>query len=215
MIVNRILRGPYEVLPGSGVNTKRFQPAEYPTEEEGVVFLTVGRIMRAKGTLELIEAACEIKVQHPETRFVLVGSFDEDLEDIVSYAHDAGVIEYVPAQPDVRSYYAHAHALVHPSYHEGMSNVCLEAAAMGRPILASNVAGCKETFDEGVSGFGFEPQNAGSLIDAIERFLALSWEEKRAMGLAGREKVVREFDRQIVVDAYMQEIERAFNSTHD
>ncbi len=88
-----------------------------------------------------------------------------------------------------------------------MSNVLLEAAATGLPVLASNIPGCRETFDEGISGFGFEPRSVDSLVQAIERFVDLPHEQKAAMGLAGRKKMEREFDRQIVVDAYMREIE--------
>ncbi len=116
--------------------------------------------MRDKGTAELIEAACEVRPRHPEVRFVLLGDFDEDWERTVSHAVSAGIIEHVPFDPDVRSRYASCAALVHPSYHEGMSNVCLEAAATGRPVIASDVPGCRETFDEGVSGMGFEPRSA-------------------------------------------------------
>ena len=94
-----------------------------------------------------------------------------------------------------------------PSYHEGMSNVLLEAASRGRSVLASNVPGCRETFDKGISGFGFEPRSVDSLVGTIERFIALPHEQKAAMGFAGRKKMEREFDRQIVVDAYMREIE--------
>ena len=89
-----------------------------------------------------------------------------------------------------------------------MSNVLQEAAAMGRPVLASYITGCKEIFDDGKSGFGFKPQNTQSLIGAIEKFIHLPYEEKREMGLHGRKKMEREFDRQIVVNAYMDEIER-------
>lgn len=209
MLSHGVISGPYALLPGSGVSTERFTPFPYPSEDDGIVFLMAGRIMRDKGTLELIEAACEVKPRHPEIHFVFVGSFDGGLEEIVRYAESQGIIEYVPPQVDVRPYYAKCHALVHPSWHEGMSNVCLEAAACARPIIASDVPGCRETFDEGVSGIGFEPRNARSLVEALERFLALPWEERRDMGLAGRAKVEREFDRQIVVDRYMEEIRRA------
>jgi galacturonosyltransferase len=105
------------------------------------------------------------------------------------------------------------HAVVLPSYHEGMANVLLEAAACARPVLASDVPGCRETFDEGFSGIGFEPRSVDSLEHAIETFIALPYEKKVAMGLAGRKKVELEFDRQIIVDAYMHEIHKVLNVT--
>ena len=126
----------------------------------------------------------------------------------------SGVLEHIENQRDVRPFYAESHAIIHPSYHEGMSNVLLEAAAAGRPVLASNVPGCRETFDEGVSGMGFEPRNVDDLVRAIEQFIALPHEQKATMGCAGREKVEREFDRKIVVDAYMKEIQKIEERKH-
>lgn len=207
MVSRGVVAGPYDVLPGSGVNTKWFEAQDYPSPEAPNTFITVGRIMRDKGTAELIDAARIVKQRHPETRFQLLGSFDEDWQQVVEEAVKEGLIEHIPQQPDTRSFVAASHALVHPSYHEGMSNVCLEAAAMARPVIASAIPGCRETFDEGTTGMGFEPKSGHSLADVLERFIALPREEKRAMGLAGREKVKREFDRQIVIDKYLAEIE--------
>lgn len=208
MIEAGVVNSPSEVLPGSGVNTRHFDLREYPAEGEGITFLTVGRIMRDKGTAELIEAAHAVRRRHPSVRFQLLGSFDEDWEDAVAAAVAEGVIEHIPQQPDARPYMEACHALIHPSYHEGMSNVCLEAASTGRPVIASDIPGCRETFDEGVTGIGFEPRSADSLVDALERFIALPQEQRCAMGIAGREKVIREFDRQVVVDKYIAEIEK-------
>ena len=98
------------------------------------------------------------------------------------------------------------HALVLPSYHEGMANVLLEAASTGRPVLASNIPGCRETFEEDVSGLGFEPRNAEDLARALLEFIRLPYEKKIEMGRAGRLKMEAEFDRNIVVEAYLEEI---------
>ena len=107
----------------------------------------------------------------------------------------------------IRLLYQKKHyAVILPSYHEGLSNVLLEAAACGRPVLATRVPGCKETYEEGVSGIGFDAKSAESLVEAVEKFLALSYEEKRKMGIRGRIKVEKEFDRQFVIQVYMQEI---------
>lgn len=197
-----------DVLPGSGVNVTHFNAIDYPAEDSSINFITVGRIMHDKGTGELIDAARVVRAHHPEVLFRLLGSFDEDLEQVVSAATAEGLIDYIPAQSDVRPYVGMASALVHPSYHEGMSNVCLEAASIGRPVIASDIPGCRETFDEGVTGIGFEPRNVESLVDALERFITLPYAQRRAMGIAGREKVIREFDRQIVIDKYLAEIEK-------
>jgi galacturonosyltransferase len=88
-----------------------------------------------------------------------------------------------------------------------MANVLLEAASCGRPVLASNIPGCQETFDEGISGLGFEPHSVDSLVNVMKRFIALSYEQKVYMGIAGRNKMEREFNRKVVVDAYIRKIE--------
>ena len=107
---------------------------------------------------------------------------------------------------DVIPFIKEAHAVVLPSYHEGMANVLLEGAASGRPILASTIPGCRESFEEGVTGFGFEVKNAESLKCAIDKFLSLSHEQRREMGKRGREKMEKQFDRKIVVGKYFEVI---------
>ncbi len=119
-----------------------------------------------------------------------------------------GIIQYHGMQSDVREFHKISHCTIHPTYYpEGMSNVLLESAACGRPIITTDRSGCKEIVDDGVNGYVVQQQNSQDLIDKIEKFLALSYEEKRKMGLAGRAKVEKEFDRQIVVDAYIKEID--------
>ena len=108
---------------------------------------------------------------------------------------------------------AKSHIVVHPSYHEGLSNVLLEAAACGRPVLAGNISGCRETFCEGKSGFGFEVKNTQSLIDAMEKILALSMLQRRQMGESGRRWVERRFDRNIVLQAYKDELSKCTESS--
>lgn len=208
MVKNKVLKGAYELLPGSGVNIEKFSPKIYPGESDQLIFITIGRIMSDKGTQELINAARMVKESFFNVIFRLIGSVEDDnLNRELQLATQDGIIEYLGFQNDIYSIIASCHAVIHPSYHEGLSNVLLEAAATGRPIIASNIPGCRETFDEGISGFGFEPRSVNSLVDAIERFITLPYEQKVAMGLAGRKKMEREFDRQIVVDAYMREIE--------
>ena len=207
MLTKKVVTTASDLLPGSGVNTERFALSEYPSSAKECKFITVGRIMRDKGIGELLEAARAIKKRYPNVTFRLLGSFDGSWEAEVSKAVSEGIVEYIPQQPDVRPCVAECHAIVHPSWHEGMSNVCLEAASMGRPILASDIPGCRETFEDGVSGIGFKPKSSQSLTETLERFITLPWNEKRAMGLAGRERVIHEFDRQIVINKYLDEIE--------
>ena len=104
-----------------------------------------------------------------------------------------------------------ADAIVHPSYHEGMSNVIMEAAACARPVIASDISGCREMIDPDVSGYLVSPRDAEALVFALDRFMNLTEDERRAMGQAGRRYVEEHFDRQDVVSNYIREIEAIIN----
>lgn len=194
------------MLPGSGVNLQQHKLEPYPKEESTLLFLVVGRIMREKGTDEVLYAAEVIKRKYPNVIFRFLGDYDGDYEKKIDNAVRKGTIEYIGHVADVHSHLKECHAIVHASYHEGMANVLLESAACGRPIVATEVPGCKETFDEGISGFSCQARNADSLIAAICKFIELPYVEKEKMGLAGRLKMVREFDRDFVVEKYLEEI---------
>ena len=196
------------ILPGSGVNLKKFNLLKYPSTKETINFVFISRIMKEKGIDEFLEAAKKIKEKYPQTRFHIAGFFEEEYEKVIEDYTKRKIIQYHGMLSDVRELLSKTHCTILPSYHEGMSNVLLESAASGRPILASNVPGCIETLDEENSGYSFEPQNTKSLIAAIERFLALSHKEKENMGLAGREKMEKEFDRQVVVNNYLEELNK-------
>jgi len=198
-----------ETVPGSGVNTDQFSYADYPNSDGANCFVYIARIMRDKGIQELLEAAKGVKALYPGTIFNLVGGYDENYKQLIKEYEDNNIIKYHGEQNDIREYIISCHAIIHPSYHEGLSNVLLEAAATGRPILATNVAGCRETFDEGISGFGVEVKSAESLRDTIVKFISLPHEQKAAMGIAARKKVEREFNRSFVVDKYFEAIMEA------
>ncbi len=190
-----------ELLPGSGVNIEKFPFMQYPDgETTNIVF--VGRIIRDKGVFELAEAATRLK-ERRNLCFVIVGDVEYGSENPFANLQN---VKCVGFHKDVKPYLEKAHAIVLPSYHEGMANVLLEAAACGRPILASNIPGCQESFDEGVSGFGFAPKNVNSLCETIEKFMALSDEQKSEMGIRARQKMESEFNRQMVVDKYLRQI---------
>lgn len=208
MINHKIIKTAYEVLPGSGVNTEEFFYVPYSNEKSKIVFLTIGRIMRDKGIDELLSAAEMIKQTHSNLEFRLIGDFDENYRDIVEEYHNRGVINYLGSMKDVRPFIAESHAIIHPSYHEGMSNVLLEAASIGRPVIATDIPGCKEAFDDNLSGISFEPRDVESLVKAIEAFLKMSSKEHDEMGKAGRKKMEKQFSRTIVVDKYMEEIKK-------
>lgn len=208
-IANRIV-GKNRLISGSGVNLEEHCYETYPNDTGEIRFLYVGRIMKDKGIGELLSCAERMKKKYPDILFDLAGGYDEEsYRSRVEKLEKMGAVRYLSFQSDIHSVIKTHHAVILPSYHEGLSNVLLEAAACGRPVLATRVPGCRETFDEGISGIGFEAENVESLIRAVEKFLALSYEEKRKMGIRGREKAEKEFDRRFVIEAYMQEIKGA------
>jgi galacturonosyltransferase len=200
-----IALGKHGLLPGSGVNLTKFQPLRYPPDDT-IEFVFISRIMKEKGIDHYLEMAKVIKAKYPNTRFHICGFCEESYEGILHKMQEERIIQYHGMVKDVREIHKKTHCTVLPSYHEGMANVLLEAAACGRPVLASDIPGCKESFDNGVSGFGFESRSTISLIQAIEQFITIPYEQKVAMGISGRKKVEDEFDRQIVVRAYIKEI---------
>lgn len=203
------IRGKKErLVPGSGVNLDRHILEEYPKEDEPVRLLFVGRIMKEKGIDELLYAAEKIKQEFPKVIFELAGSYEDDYKEIIEKKEKAGIVQFIGYQKIIHPFYKKASAAVMPSYHEGMSNVVLEAAATGRPVLASDIPGCREGFDDGITGVGFAPRNKEAFYEAVKRFLNLSYEERKEMGKNGRKKIEQEFDRNIVVKSYIEEIEK-------
>ena len=203
-----IIKNKSIVIPGSGVNIDQHNFEEYPEDKDNIKILFIGRIMKDKGIDELLEAAKQIRNNHKDIEFHTIGFCEENYQDLFTDYNKDGIIYYHGQQDDVHEFIKNSHAIILPSYHEGTSNVLLEAASTGRPILASNVPGCKETFDEGISGIGLEVKSVDSLVNAINKFYELPYEEKRQMGIAGRNKIQKEYDRKIVVDAYLEQVKR-------
>lgn len=210
-IDKKIGMGRYRIIPGSGVNTNHFHLLDYPADKT-VEFVFISRIMKEKGIDQYLEAAEYIRGKYPNTRFHVLGFCEEDYENKLKGMQDKGIIQYHGMQSDVREFHKISHCTIHPTYYpEGMSNVLLESAASGRPIITTNRSGCREIVDNGVNGYVVEQQNSQDLIKKVERFLKLDYEAKKQMGLAGRRKVENEFDRQIVVDTYLKEIGSVIN----
>lgn len=196
------------LLPGSGVNLIHHTYQDYPADEGKIRFLFIGRMLKDKGIEEYFEAAIKIKEKYPNTEFQILGSVEGPYQSQLDELVKGGVINHLGTTSDVRPYIGAVECTIMPSYHEGMSNVNLESAANGRPVITTNVPGCKETIDDGKTGLLIEARSSQSLIDAIGRFIALPYNQKVLMGKNGREKVEREFDRKIVIDAYLNEIKR-------
>ena len=191
------------VLMGAGVNLAHYAPAGYP-ETETVRFLFVGRVMREKGVEELFAAMKRLRDEGYDCVLDVVGGYEEDYAAAICDYEAAGWLYYHGYQKDVRPFIAASHCFVLPSYHEGMANTNLECAAMARPLITSDIPGCREAVDKGVSGYLCAPQDAESLYVEMKRFLALTTEERACMGRAGRGRMEEVFDKEKVVDATME-----------
>lgn len=207
-IDHNIAVGKHELLPGSGVNLARFSVKEYP-EDEVIRFAFISRIMKEKGIDYYLETAENMKEKYSNVEFHICGFCEAEYEGKMNEYIQKGTVIYHGMIRDISSFLEKVNCVVHPTYYpEGISNVLLEACASGRPIITTDRAGCREVVDDGVNGFMIPQKNGGKLTEAVERFLLLDNIEQKAMGLAGRKKVEQQFDRQIVVDAYMREIEK-------
>lgn len=207
MISHGVVKGAYDMLPGSGVNLNQYEVLPYPNGET-IDFVFIARIMKEKGIYQYIEAAKEIRRRHPETRFHVCGFCEQGYEEMLEKLSNNGTIIYHGLVADMKPIYQKNSCTVHPTYYpEGLSNVLLESAACGRPIITTDRSGCREVVDDGVNGYVVKQKDSKDLIDKIEKFLKLSVEERMQMGMKGRIKVEREFDRQIVVQKYVDEVE--------
>jgi glycosyltransferase involved in cell wall biosynthesis len=199
-------------LPGSGVDIERFQPSRGRRETDRFVFLLGGRLLWDKGVGQFVEAAREIKRQVPQTEFRLVGFVEVPNPSAISRAQiDAwnaeGVVLYHGATDDMPSRLAESDCVVLPSYYkEGVPRTLLEAASMGIPIITTDTPGCRDTVEDGVTGFLVKPRDPQDLADKMKRVLCLSPEERDAMGKRGRNKMCREFDERVVIDSYVNAI---------
>ena len=192
------------LLPGSGVNLVDYPALPYP-KGDTVHFQYTSRILKEKGIDIYLFAAKAVHDKYSNTVFHICGGCDDKRYlKILQTAQEDGYIIYHGEQNDMVPYLQQAGCIVHPSYYpEGMSNVLLEGAASARPIIATDRSGCRETVEDGVTGFLIPMQNVEALIDALERVLAMRPEERQKMGHAGRIKMEREFDRELVVTAYI------------
>jgi glycosyltransferase involved in cell wall biosynthesis len=196
------------LLPGSGIDLDRFAPAK-PLGSEAPVFLFIGRLLADKGIREFVEAAQQTKARFPGVRFQLLGGLDpgnrtavgeEELNQWVA----EGTVEYLGPTEDVRSFIAEASAVVLPSYREGLPRSLLEGGAMARPLIATDVPGCRDIVEDGVTGLLCQVRSASSLAGAMARFAQMGVDQRQALGEAARRKVEAEFDERLVIEAYWE-----------
>jgi glycosyltransferase involved in cell wall biosynthesis len=196
------------LLPGSGVDLDHFRPAP-PSERDGVTFLLASRLLWAKGIAEYAEAARILKQRRGDLCFRLAGPLDPPgaaavaPSDLERWAGE-GLIDYRGSVADVREELAEADCAVLPSYYrEGVPRILLEASAMALPVIAADSVGCREAVVDGETGFLCEPKDPASLASAMERIAAVSVDERRAMGAAGRARMERKFSETLVHRLYL------------
>ena len=194
------------VLPGAGVNLSEFKATPYPEERVETNFLFIGRIMKEKGVDEYFSAIRKLRKDYPNTSFDFIGWYEDNYERQVRQMEAEGLIRFYGFQADVKPFICNANCVVHPSWHEGMSNTLLESAAMCRPLITTDIHGCKEAVEEGVNGWLVPLRDEEALHHAMKRFVELTHDEKVQMGLAGRTRMETLFDKNMVVHKTLKEI---------
>lgn len=188
------------ILRGAGVNLEVYKQQPYPSEADGIHFLFLGRIMKEKGVDELFAAARNMKQKYGDrVVFDLVGFFEDEYKEKVEQLVADGIVKFHGFQSDPKPFYAQSHCVVLPSYHEGMSNVLLEAAATGRALITSDIPGCREAVEEGVNGYLCRKMDADDLENCMIRYIELDCDQRKLMGINGRRKMEREFNKVAVV----------------
>lgn len=206
-LLNRIVEKKQTcLLNGAGVDINYFQLHEYPIYQRKTKFLFVGRVMKEKGVDELFEAMHRLRVNGIDCSLDVLGSYEEDYEKKITEYKDEGWLNYHGYQIDVRPFIIESHCFVLPSWHEGMANTNLECAAMGRPVITSNIHGCMEAVEDGVSGYLFECKNVDSLYEKMKQFTELSYEQRKNMGISGRRRMEEIFDKKKVVSKTIENL---------
>ena len=188
-----------KVLRGAGVNLEFYAQQPYPRNDM-VHFLYLGRVMQEKGIDELFASVRRLHQEGQRFMLDLVGFYEEGYKDQVDRLVQDGICQFHGFQIDPRPFYAATDCVILPSYHEGMSNVLLVGAAIGRPLITTDIPGCREAVEPGVSGLTCAVKDADSLYDAMKHLLSLTREQREAMGIAGRQRMESIFDKNSVVE---------------
>ena len=206
-IKNGMVKDNYDMLPGSGVNLEQFSVVPLP-EGEDVNFIFIGRVMKLKGIDEFLEAAKRTKEKYPNTNFYIAGFIEEGeyKDKVASYGNAVVPLGFIK---DITAEIKKCHCTILPSHGgEGVPNVLLESAAMGRICIGSRIPGTSDVINDGETGYLFEAGNVESLVQAIDKVMNLNASLRAKMGLAGRAKVENEFNREIVIQKYIDEVEK-------
>ncbi len=205
---HKIFKGKNRLIPGSGVNVDEYVALPFP-KENPCVFTFIARIMKEKGIDEFLGAAKILKGKYLENvQFNVLGECEEDYKKILADYQSDGIIVYHGMQKEVKKFIEKSHCIVMPSYYgEGMSNSLLESASSARAVITTGMPGCGEIVDNAVTGFVVDKKNIADLSEKMECFLKMENSKREEMGAAGRQKMISQFDRNIVVGSYLEEIE--------
>jgi glycosyltransferase involved in cell wall biosynthesis len=208
------------LIEGEGVDTEFFSPNQVSKEKENFIFLFVGRLIKDKGLLELVEAFRRLRIDYPNLELMVVGELEPEYpnsltEDEIKNLVKDGLINYLGFQSDVRPFYSLADCVVLPSYYrEGVPRVLLEAISMGKPIITTDAPGCRNVCIDGINGFLVKPKNIESLYIAMKKIVELDKEKLLMMGLNGRKLAKEKYEISKIINAYLEIIEKTINSTH-
>ena len=205
-----------ERVPGSGVDYNKFKPVILKEKDTEIfIFLFIGRLIKDKGIFEYINAARYTRKKFPHTVFNVIGPFwtqnlrtNTITQSQLQHWIEEGIIDYMGEKKDVRKFIAEADCIVLPSYREGTSNILLEAASMEKPVITTNTTGCKEIVEDGITGLLANVKDDIDLAEKMERMILFTEEQRNDMGKKARQKIIKEFDKQIVIDAYLNAISK-------
>ena len=201
-----------DVLPGSGVNTEKFKPIEKTKNLDKIVFLLISRMLWDKGVGEYVEAAKTLRKKYPNAEFQLLGFLDVVNKSAISKEQmdswvKEGIINYLGTSDNVQNEISNADCMVLPSfYREGTPRTLLESASMAKPIVTTNNIGCKDVVNDGETGYLCKIKDSNDLASKLEFIINMSEKERKIMGQKGREKIIKEFDEQIVINKYLDAV---------
>jgi glycosyltransferase involved in cell wall biosynthesis len=197
-------------INGEGVNIEQYKSNNLIQSNDKFIFLLIGRVIVDKGIYEYINAAKMIKDKYQDVEFQLMGLIADNpmaiQETEIKQWQKDNIITYLGSVDNVKEYIEQSNCIVLPSYREGVSMSLMEAASMSCPIITTNVTGCKEIVDDGINGYLCKVKNANDLASKMEMMINLSDDERKIMGQAGRNKIVKEFDEKIVINKYLESI---------
>jgi len=208
-----VKKGNVDLLPGSGINLQKFKPIPIVKNNNQFKFLLIARLIKDKGVLEYVNAARMIKKIYTNVNFLIIGAIWLDnpsaiyVDELISWQRE-GIIDYLGTTDNIKEEISKVDCVVLPSYREGTPRTLLEAASMAKPIIATNVAGCREVVDDGVNGFLCRVRDYKDLAKSMEKMINLPEKDRIIMGQNGRKKMENEFDEKFVIQKYLNVLEQ-------